>query len=155
MLEAAETKYGLNKTAITENILCFKLPNLTEWFVVAAEAIDLATRLYGRRPDDSCSPTLWSDMVQVPFPFLDPESREMEFGRQCRACNMAYVEHRDIWTKTEISPTESESEDWERNLRDLEDLGLTVFGIRELLRHIRSGDCPEATVFWAQEIQNL
>ncbi|GIJ89538.1 hypothetical protein Asppvi_008480 [Aspergillus pseudoviridinutans] len=155
VLEAAINKYGLSKMAITENILCFKLPNLPEWFVVAAEAIDLATRLYGRRPVDSCLPLLWSEMATVPFPFLDPDSRRLEFGRQCRACYMAYVEHRDIWTQIEIPPTDSDSKNWEMKLRDLEERGLAVFGIRTLLSHVRSGDCPEATVFWSQEIKRL
>lgn len=127
-LEGAEEKYDLDAKDITGSIACFKLPRENGIFVLEAEAAELAIRLHGKNPvPPTCTPA-WSEEATVPFPFLDPESEKLEFGRQCRACYIRFKEHENLCCEIEIPPSDEELASWEKDQRYLEELGLAVFG---------------------------
>jgi hypothetical protein len=153
LLEGAEEKYELHAADIIENVVCFKLPRENGIFVLEAETAELATRFHGKKPvPPTCTPA-WSDAAIVPFPFLDPMSGNLEFGRQCRACYLRFKRHGTQWCETEIEPSDQELAYWGQGRRCLEELGLALYGRKQLLEHISSGECLEAPKLWLREVR--
>jgi hypothetical protein len=153
LLEGAEEKYELRAKDIIENVSCFKLPRENGTFVLEIETAELAIRLYGKKLVPlTCTP-VWSEKAIVPFPFLDPESRKLEFGRQCRACYLRLRKHENLWCESEIPPSDKQLAYWEQDQRYLKELGLALFGRKQLLRHITSGECLEAPKLWSREVR--
>jgi hypothetical protein len=153
LLEGAEEKYELHAKDIIENVTCFKLPRENGIFVLEVETAKLAIRLHGEKPvAPTCTPA-WSEEAVVPFPFLNPTSGNLEFGRQCRACYLRFKEHESLWCETEIEPSDEELAYWERDRRRLKELGLAFLGRKQLLEHITSGECLEAPKLWSREVR--
>ncbi|KAL2866065.1 uncharacterized protein BJX67DRAFT_356508 [Aspergillus lucknowensis] len=150
----AKVKYNLSKAKITGNLLCFKLPKrrgLT--FVVEADVIELAARLRGEVKPLPCAATVASEDATKPFPFIDPTTGDMDFGRLCRPCNVEFLECALVWNDVEEDPTEEDLAEWERHSVALREPGLRLFGTKQLLQHVRSGECSTAQGFWSAEIE--
>ncbi|KUL82070.1 hypothetical protein ZTR_09109 [Talaromyces verruculosus] len=154
LLEGAQGKYELHAKDIIDNVACFKLPRHNGIFVVEVEATELAIRLHGEKPVLPTRTPVWSEQAIVPFPYLDPESKSLEFGRQCRACYLRFTGYENMWCETEIGPSDEELTYWEEDRRCLEELGKALFGRKQLLDHIISGECREAPKLWSREARN-
>ncbi|KAL4887355.1 hypothetical protein BJY04DRAFT_212395 [Aspergillus karnatakaensis] len=80
----------------------------------------------------------WSSLTTIRFPFVDSESKGVEFGRWCRACVEAFDAHMRLWT--ELETVSRREEDNKRMGEELKEKAETVYNTKQLLWHVQSGD---------------
>ncbi|KAL2800532.1 hypothetical protein BJX66DRAFT_332101 [Aspergillus keveii] len=148
-----EEKYHIARDDILANLLCLRSSERPRsLFVLEADVHSLAARLFGEERRIHCLDRWWTmELTSLPLPFVDEETKQVEQGRLCRACNTALEDHSRLWQQMEIQPTKDEWDAWERRREKMEEPAYKVHGTKQLLQHIRSGECPHAQGFWLQE----
>ncbi|KAL2821501.1 hypothetical protein BJX63DRAFT_218167 [Aspergillus granulosus] len=149
-----EERYHIAKKDILKNLLCVRSsqrPN--SLFVVEADVIGLAARLFGEEQRRvPCHGRGWTrDLASLPLPFVDAETNHVEPGRMCRACNAAFEELAHCWEEIDAQPAQNEWVAWEKQLQEMEGPACKVYGTKQLLQHIRSGECLHAQELWSKE----
>ncbi|KAL2851469.1 hypothetical protein BJY01DRAFT_116677 [Aspergillus pseudoustus] len=148
-----EQKYHIPKEDIFENLLSHQSserPGLV--FVLEADVICLTTRLFGEERRVTCHDSWWSrDFASLPLPFVDVETKAVEYGRLCRACHTAFEELAHCWEQIDAEPNDDQLQAWRKQLKEMEVPGNRTYGAKQLLQHIRSGECPHAQEYWSKE----
>ncbi|KAL3460346.1 hypothetical protein BJX64DRAFT_186849 [Aspergillus heterothallicus] len=143
-----EEEYHIPRGDILDNLLCLRSSERSKsLFVLEADVINLTMRLFGEERRVCCSNRWWSrDLTSLPLPFVDPETKGVEQGRLCRACNAAFKQLAHCWEDIECGPSVEELVMWRKDL-EKEESGNKVYGKKQLLQHLRSGECPHAQEF--------
>ncbi|KAJ0425396.1 hypothetical protein BJY00DRAFT_308144 [Aspergillus carlsbadensis] len=148
-----EEKYRIARDDILGNLLCLRSSERrNSLFVLEADVQRLAARLFGEERRVRCLDRWWTrKLASLPLPFVDEETKKIEQGRLCRVCNTAFEEYSRLWQQIEVEPTKDEWDTWKKGLETIEESAYKVYGTKQLLQHIRSGECPSAEEFWLEE----
>jgi hypothetical protein len=151
-----EEKYHISRDDILGNLLYLRSSERPKsLFVLEADVHSLAARLFGEERRVRCLDRWWTrELASSPLPFVDEERKQVEQGRLCRACITSFEEYSRLWQQIEVKPTKDQWDTWRKELEKMEEAAYKVYGTKQLLQHIRSGECSHAQEFWLEKTRN-
>ncbi|KAL4882980.1 hypothetical protein BJY04DRAFT_31584 [Aspergillus karnatakaensis] len=123
-------------------------------YVLEADFNEPASRLPGGNPYTGGERQWWcSTFCRVPLAYIDSETDMVEFARACRVCWCVLADEGYAYSAlcdplTGSLPDREEEARWRNKLQDLEYKACEWYGRKQLLHHIRSGECERAAWYW-------